>query len=129
MNHTVLSAMDSLKKKQLIGGIALFVVILLILLYYFPRGTFKATVTDAYGEASPGTEVWIWDRSDFKGKPEKVVKADENGIAEIKLFRGEYAVSLASELNTEKGAPPVKFVTFLEIKRNTVFEYPLIKQR
>ncbi|MDI6736891.1 MAG: hypothetical protein QME12_00040 [Nanoarchaeota archaeon] len=121
--------MDSLRKRQLIGGIALFAVILLISMYYFPRGTLKVTVTGSDYNPLSGAEVWIWDKSDFEGKPEKVVKADANGIAEIKLFRGEYAVSLASELNTNKEEAPVKFVTFLEIKRNTLFELPLMKQR
>lgn len=121
--------MDSLRKRQIIGGIALFVLVLLISLYYFPRGTLRVTVTDSYGKPSPGAELWIWDKDDFKGKPEKVVKADSNGIAEIKLFRGEYALSLESELNTNKGEQPVKSVVFLEIKRNTLFEYPMMLPR
>lgn len=116
------------KNVRIVAGVLAFALIVLLIVSYFPRGTLEVTVTDIYGELKPGTEVWIWDRDDFKGKPEKKVEADENGIAEFKLFKGEYAISLASELNTNKGEPPVKFVTFFAMKRAENFKLTLIKQ-
>ena len=55
------------------------------------------------------------------------MEADANGIAEFKLFKGEYAISLASELRTEKGTQPVKYVTFFAMKRSEDFKMTLIQ--
>lgn len=116
------------KNVKIIAGVIAFALAVLLIVSYFPRGTLEVTVTDIYGELKPGTEVWIWDRNDFEGKPEKIVKTDENGIAEFKLFKGEYAISLASELRTEKGTQPVKYATFFAMKRAKELKLTLIKQ-
>ncbi|MFH1065489.1 MAG: hypothetical protein V1734_03225 [Nanoarchaeota archaeon] len=116
------------KTARIVAAVMAFALVVLLIVSYFPRGTLEVTVTDIYGEAMPGTEVWIWDRDDFKGKPEKRVEADENGIAEVKLFRGEYAISLASELRTGKDIQPVKYSTFFAMKRAEDFKLALIKQ-
>ena len=59
------------KNAKIVAGVLAFALIVLLIVSYFPRGTLEVTVTDIYGELKPGTEVWIWDRDDFKGKPEK----------------------------------------------------------
>ncbi|MFH0797789.1 MAG: hypothetical protein V1906_00070 [Candidatus Woesearchaeota archaeon] len=116
------------RKMMIIAVIAILACMIAIPLYYFPKGVLEVSVTDIYGEALPGAEVWIWDKDNFKGSPELIAKTDSNGIAKIELFRGQYAVSLASEIKNEIGLPPVKYSVFLEIKKGEKFSLPLIRQ-
>ena len=117
-----------IKKSKTTKIIAVLVCIIALLVYYFPRGVLEVSITDIYGEALPSAEVWIWDKDDIKGSPELVLKADSDGIARQKLFEGQYAVGLASEIRNEEGMSPIKYAVFLEIKKGKEFKLPLIKQ-
>ncbi|MBU2638541.1 MAG: hypothetical protein KJ955_06205 [Nanoarchaeota archaeon] len=112
------------KAIRILAAIAAVTIIATLLAYYFPKGILEVSSVEGFDKPAGNVEVWIWDRDDFEGRPEKVLKTDENGIARIKLFRGDYAVALQQELLPDND-PPVKYVTFLEIKRGETFQLPL----
>ncbi|MBU2637682.1 MAG: hypothetical protein KJ955_01795 [Nanoarchaeota archaeon] len=114
-NVNAVKAFAQEKKNRKYIWIAGLLIIIALLASYFPRGTLEITSTKGFDTVG-NVEVWIWDKNDFEGKPEKVYKTNDEGIARIKLFRGKYAVALQQELNP-KNDPPVKIITFLEIKR------------
>ncbi len=125
---TMMRIIKDRKTAWIIAAIAILACMTAAMLYYFPKGVLEVSATDVYGEALPGTEVWIWDKDEFKGSPELIVKTGSDGIARIKLFRGQYAVGLASELKDEEGLPPIKYSVFLEIENGKEFKLPMIRQ-
>ena len=48
------------KNVRIVAGVLAFALIVLLIVSYFPRGTLEVDVTDIYGKAMPGSEVWIW---------------------------------------------------------------------